>query len=223
MSLFLCFIDLHETFDSVDRTLLWQVLARFGVSPHMVEVIRQFHDGMRACVRSGDDRYSEWLEAAQGLREGCMLSPLLFNVLFAATLFGALGRYSEDAYILADLVPLQEQPSNVGPETALECVRRAIWGMLYANDACIVSRSPRRLGWMMAIFVEVFGAFGQTISESKTETVCMPIPPAPATQMVFNATGQQYRQTTSFTCLGGAVTETQTCRTRSTGGSARGG
>ncbi|CAN0053269.1 unnamed protein product, partial [Ascophyllum nodosum] len=53
-------------------------------------------------------------------------------------------------------------------------------------------------------FVEVFGAFGLTISESKTETMCMPIPRAP---IVFNATGQQYRQTTSFTYLGGTVTE----------------
>ena len=118
-----------------------------------------------------------------------------------------LERFSKDAGILADLVHLHEQPSKVGPETALECVRRAIWGMLYADDACIVSRSTRGLGRMMAVFVEVFGAFGLTISESKTETMCMPIPRAPATKGVFNATGQQYRQTTSFTYLGGTVTE----------------
>ena len=87
-------------------------------------------------------------------------------------------------------------------------MRRAIRGMLYADDACIVSRSPRGLGQMMAVFVEVFGTFGLTISESKTETTCMPIPRAPATKIVVNAMGQQYRQTTSFTYLGGTVTET---------------
>ena len=81
-------------------------------------------------------------------------------------------------------------------------------GMLFADDAFIVSRSPRGLKRMMAVLVEVFGAFGLTISESKTETMCMPIPRAPATQIVFNATRQQYRQTTSFTYLGSAVTET---------------
>ena len=79
--------------------------------------------------------------------------------------------------------------------------------MLYADDACIVSRSTRGLGRMMVVFVEVFGAFGLTISESKTETMCMPIPRAPATKIVFNATRQQYRQTTSFTYLGGTVSE----------------
>ena len=57
--------------------------------------------------------------------------------------------------ILADLIHLQEKPSKVGPETALECGRRAIWEMLYADDACIVSRSTRGLGRIMAVFVEV--------------------------------------------------------------------
>ena len=69
--LFLCFIDLQKAYDSVDRTLLWQVFARFGTPPQMIEVIRQFHDGMRACVRSDDGRCSEWFEVAQGLRRGC--------------------------------------------------------------------------------------------------------------------------------------------------------
>ena len=154
--LFLCFIDTQKAYDSVDRTLLWQVLARFGVPQQTVEMIRQFLDGIRAWVRSDDGRCSEWLEVAQRLRQGCVLSPLLFNVFFAAILLVALGRLSKDAGILADFIHLQEQPSKVGPETALECVRRAISGMVYADDACIVSRSPRGLGWMMVVFVGVF-------------------------------------------------------------------
>ena len=206
--LFLCFIDLQKAYDSVVRTLIWQVLARFGIPPKMIEVIRQFYDGMRACVRSDDGRCSEWFEVAQGLRQGCVLSPLLFNVFFAAILHVVLERISKDASILADLIHLHEQPSKVGPETALQRVQRTIWGMLGADDACMVSRSPRGLGLMMAVFVEVFGIFGLAISESKMETMCMPIPRVPATKTVFNTTGQQYRQTTSITYLGGTVTET---------------
>ena len=61
---------------------------------------------------------------------------------------------------------------------------------------------------MMAVFVEVFGTFGLTISESKTETMYMPIPRAPATKIVFNAAVQQYRQTTSFAYLRGTMTKT---------------
>ena len=87
-----------------------QVLARFGVPPQMIGVIRQFHDGMRACVRNDDGRCSEWFEVAQGLRQGCVFSPLPLNVFFAAILFVARERFSKDAGILADLIYLQEQP-----------------------------------------------------------------------------------------------------------------
>ena len=51
----LCFIDLQKAYDTVDRTLLWQVLTRIGVPPQMIAVTRQLHDGMRACVRPDDD------------------------------------------------------------------------------------------------------------------------------------------------------------------------
>ena len=104
-----------------------------------------------------------------------MLAPLLFNIFFAAMLLIALQRFSEDVDILADLVHLK-QSGKVGPETALECVRRAVWGMLYADDACIMSQSPRGLELMMAVIAEVCGAFGLTVSEKKTETMQMPIP-----------------------------------------------
>ena len=106
--LFLCFIDLQKAYDSVDRTLLWQVLACLGTPPQRIELIRQFHDGMRACVRSDDGLCSEWFEAAQGLRQGCVLSPLLFNVFFSAILRVVLERFSKDAGILAHRIHLHE-------------------------------------------------------------------------------------------------------------------
>ena len=169
----LCFIDLQKAYDSVDRSLLWQILARYGVPRRMIAVIRQFHEGMRGCVRNDNGDCSKEFNIEQGLRQGCVLSPLLFNIFFAAALLVALQRFSEDPDILADLVHLQEQPAKVGQETAMECVRRAVWGMLYADDACIVSRSPQGLERMMATLVDVFGAFGLTISEKKTETMSL--------------------------------------------------
>ena len=46
--LVLVFFNLTKAYDSVDRTLLWDALARFGVPPRMLTVIRQFHDSMQA-------------------------------------------------------------------------------------------------------------------------------------------------------------------------------
>ena len=83
--LYMCFVDLQKAYDWVDRELLWKVLARAGVPSVMIDVIRQFHDGMRARVRMDDGELSECFEVTQGLRQGCVLSPLLFNIFFATT------------------------------------------------------------------------------------------------------------------------------------------
>ena len=104
--LYMCFIDLQKAYDSVDRELLWVVLARFG-EPEKLTAIRQFHEGMRAHVRTDDGEHSEWFDVTQGLRQGCVLSPLLFN-LFAAVTHAVVVRFSEDPDIVRDLVHLVE-------------------------------------------------------------------------------------------------------------------
>ena len=68
VTLFMRFIVLQKAYDTVDRTVLWQVLTRIAVLPQMTAVIRQFHDDMRACVRPDDGVCSDWFEVEQGLR-----------------------------------------------------------------------------------------------------------------------------------------------------------
>ena len=193
VSLFMCFIDLQESYDTVDRTLLWQVLTHIGVPPQMIAVIQQFHDGMRACVRPVGGVCSDWFEVEQGLRQGCVLSPLLFNIFFAAVLTVVLKRVSEELAILAELVHLKEPLTSMGSEPAIDFVRRAVWGMLYADDACIVSRSPQGLAKMMEVIVEVCRAFVLTVSVKKTEFMCMPPPRTPRTMVQIEAAGQSYK------------------------------
>ena len=76
----MCVIDLTKAYDSVDRSLLWDVLARFGVPPRMLAVIRQFNDGMQACGTVDDGECSDMFDVEQDLRQGCVLAPLLFNM-----------------------------------------------------------------------------------------------------------------------------------------------
>ena len=114
-----------------------------------------------------------------------MLSPLLFAIFFAADFLVALQRFSEDPDIQTDLVHLRERPAKVRPETAMEYVRLAVWGMLYADDAGVVSRSPQGLERMIATLVDVFGAFDLTVFEKKTETMSLPLPHVPATPTTF--------------------------------------
>ena len=96
-SLEICFIDLAKAYGSVDRVLLWEVLARFGVPPRIIKVIRMVHDGMRDSVQLDDGDFSAWSNVCQGLRQGCVLSPLsiLFNMFFAAVIIVVLQRFAD--------------------------------------------------------------------------------------------------------------------------------
>ena len=88
--------------------------------------------------------------------------------------------------------------------------------MLYADDAGIMFRSPAGLARMMTVIGEVFGAFGLTVSEKKTETLLVrapekaqqpgetPLPPLPALEIA--AAGQKYNQVHQFVYLGGLIT-----------------
>ena len=118
-----------------------------------------------------------------------MLSPLVFSSFFAAVLNVVLQRFSEEQAIFAGLVHLKEPSTSMGPEPAMDYVRRAVWGMLYADDACIVSRSPQGLAKMMEVIVDVCRAFALTLWAKKMETMCIPPPRPPRTMVRIEAAG----------------------------------
>ena len=72
----------------------------------------------------------------------------------------------------------------------MDYVRGAVWGMLHADDAFTVSRSPQGLAKMMEVIVEVCRAFALTVSAKKTEIMYMPPPRTPRTMVRVEAAGQ---------------------------------
>ena len=137
-----------------------------------------------------------------------MLSPLLFNIFFAAVLAVVLQRFSEDPAILAELVYLKEPSTLMKPEPAMDYVRREVWSMLYADDTCIVSRPPQGLAKIMEVIVEVCRAFALAVSAKETETMYMPPLHTPRTMVRVEPVRQIPKQVQSATYLGGAVTKT---------------
>ena len=133
---------------------------------------------------------------------------MLFNIFFAAVLTVVLQRFSENSAIRTELMHLKEPLTSMGSEPAMDYVCRVVRGMLYADDACIVSRSPQGPAKMMEVIVEVYRAFALTVSAKKTKTMCIPPPGKAWTMMRVEATGKIYKKVQSLTVLGGAVTET---------------
>ena len=102
-------------------------------------------------------------------------------MFFAAVLHVVLVRFRKDETIVRDLVQLNSAGA-VGTEDQerLTCVRNAVWGMLYADGAGIVSKSAEGFATSMtAIVVVVFEATRLAVSEKKTETTLLRTPDRP--------------------------------------------
>ena len=84
-----------------------------------------------------------------------------------------------------------------------------LWGMLYADDAGVVSPSLEQLRKMTGVIVVVCAAFGLTVSEAKTEITCLRAKGMPECTATFSveAAGQVYNQTNEFVYLGGNVNQ----------------
>ena len=208
--LYVSLIDLTKAHDSVGQTLLWTLFARFGVPHNMISIIRQFYDGLQACVRLDDRVCSGWFAVEQGFCQGYVLVPLLFNIFFAAVIAVAYTRFKADKDIMNVMGHMRKKkgPGQRGKATSGKPVLATpLWGMFYADDAGVISQSPEQLRKVMGVIVVVYPAFGLTVSEVNTETACLRTKGMPEPTAIFSeeAAGQVYNQTEEFVYFGGNV------------------
>ena len=112
-----------KTFDCVDHNKLWEIQKEMGISDHLTCLLRNLHAGQEAIVRAGH-RTTDWLQIGKGVRQGCILSPCVFNL------------YAE--YIMR----------NTGLEEAqagIKIARRNINNLRYADDTTVMAESEEEL------------------------------------------------------------------------------
>ena len=78
-NIYFCFIDYAKALDCVDHNKLWKILEEMGIPDHLTCLLRNLYAGQGATVRTGH-RPSDWFQIGKGVRQGCILSPCLFNV-----------------------------------------------------------------------------------------------------------------------------------------------
>ena len=71
--------DLKKVYDRVDREMLWQVLESYGVSGRLGRAVNSLYERCQACVRVLGQN-SDWFGVEKGERQGCVMSPWLFNL-----------------------------------------------------------------------------------------------------------------------------------------------
>ena len=75
----LCFTDYVKAFDCVDHNKLWEILKEVGIPDHLACLLRSLYVGHEATVRTGYGT-TDWFQIWKRVREGCILSPGLFNL-----------------------------------------------------------------------------------------------------------------------------------------------
>ena len=71
-------IDYVKAFDCVDHNQLWKILKEMGIPDHLTCLLRNLYAGREATVRTGHGT-TDWFQIGNGVRQGCILSPCLFN------------------------------------------------------------------------------------------------------------------------------------------------
>ena len=77
-NIYFCFIDCAKAFDCVDHHKRWKILQEMGIPDYLSCLLRNLYSGQEATVRTGHGS-TDWFQIGKGVRQGCILSPCLFN------------------------------------------------------------------------------------------------------------------------------------------------
>ena len=112
------FIDFEKAFDSVKREIMWLTLQQYGKPREIIHIIKILHDGFK-CKISHEAKLSDFIDAINGVRQGCSLSPIPFLLI--------LDRVSKRV--------------KVSRKRGIQCsMNEALEDLDYADDICLLAQ-----------------------------------------------------------------------------------
>ena len=78
--LYINFVDFRKAFDMVDSVKLWRVLLHYGIPEKIVNIMQSLYDNTK-CQVIHNSSLSLSFEVVTGVRQGCMLSPVIFKLV----------------------------------------------------------------------------------------------------------------------------------------------
>ena len=153
-SLFVAYMDLEKAYDRIDRDAMWRVLSMYGINGKLLKVVQSLYERSEACVRVCREE-GEWFRVGFGLRQGCVMSPWLFNVFMD-------GVMKEVREAVGDVgVTLWDARSN--SEWKVE------W-LMFADDTVLVGDSEKLEG-LVQEFGSVCRRWKLTVNEGKSKVM----------------------------------------------------
>lgn len=176
---YMAFVDFAAAFDSVDRSGLWEVLASYGVPPHIIRLIKSLYR-RTTCKIKVYNQLSDAFEVVTGVRQGAVLSPLLFNIAIDWVLKMALDQFDWGVVV-----------SRGGLK---------VTDLDFADDVGLLSGTSVFLQTMLDNVVEYGSRVGLKINAAKTKVMCCGAPP-----VVCFVEGQALEVVNEFTYLGSSI------------------
>ncbi|KAF7244019.1 Retrovirus-related Pol polyprotein from type-2 retrotransposable element R2DM [Varanus komodoensis] len=182
-NIYFCFINYAKAFDCVDHDKLWQVLREMGVLDHLISLLRNLYAGQEATVRTGHGT-TDWFKIGEGVQQGCILSPCLFNL------------YAEHIMLKAGL-----DESQVG----IKIAGRNINNLRYADDTTLMAESEEKLKSLLMRVKEESAKVGLKLNIKKTKIMAS----GPLTS--WHIDGKEMEVVTDFIFLGSKITADGDC------------
>ena len=144
--MYFCLIDYAKAFDSVDHKKLWKILQVVGIPDHLTCLLRNLYASHEATVTTGHGT-TDWFQIGKGVRQGCILSPCLFNL------------YAE--YIMRN-------PGLDEAQGGIKIAGRNINNLRHADDTTLMAENEELKSLLMKE-KEESGKVGLKLSIHKTE------------------------------------------------------
>jgi len=145
-NIYFCFLGYAKAFDCVDHNKQWKILKEMGIPDHLTCLLRNLYAGQEATVRTGHGT-TDWFQIGKGVRQGCILSPCLFNF------------YAE--YIIRN-AGLEEGQAGI------KIAGRNSNNLRYADDTSLMAESEEELRSLLKVKVES-GKVGLKLNIQKTK------------------------------------------------------
>lgn len=159
------YIDLTKAYDSIDRWALWKVLRLYNVHPKLIALLEDLHSGTTAAVRL-EGRVGPAFDVTAGVRQGCVIAPMLFNIFMDHVVNRALARMPEGCGVH---IQVQGRRQAEGETAAAPGSIERIVLLMYADDVVLLSHDPSQLATMLVAMDQVALEYGMTINAAKTE------------------------------------------------------
>ena len=178
-------------------------MKKFGCPNKFINMVRQLHDGMLARVLD-DGESSDAFPVTNGVKQGCVLAPTLFSMMFSAMLSDAFRddmetsmkiRFRTDGNIF-NLRRLQAKT---------KVKEDAVRDFLFADDCALNAASEAQMQRSMNRFSAACNNFGLTISTKKTEVLHQPAPNKPYVEPSIIVNGETLKAVDKFAYLGSTL------------------